>query len=189
MTVKLSMVAALLPLLFIGTAFAQGPTIAFDENGNGAFGPGFLAPDPGPGGLNSVLTYNLPFAGIPGDVLLHDANEAGNPVFDVLRFNGNGTLLFYSDNVDGADALADTPAPPSAFYPNQVNLQEIGPEGNNGAIYTPLPGQPGYDPGFLPTYNFVSDGVVPEPGTAMLLALGGPALVAAAQRRRRCAKK
>jgi hypothetical protein len=70
-----------------------------------------------------------------------------------------------------------------------VNLQEIGPEGNNGAIYTPSPGQPGYDPGFLPTYNFVSDGVVPEPGTAMLLALGGPALVAAAQRRRRCAKK
>jgi hypothetical protein len=187
MMVKLSLVAAWLPLLVAGTAFAQGPVISFDEFGNGAFGPGFLAPDPGPGGLNPVLTYNLPFAGVPGDVFLHDANEPGNPFLDVLRFNGNGTLVFYSDNIDGADAPGDTPAPPGAFYPNQVHIPEVGPEGNNGAIYTPLPGQPGFDPGFLPTYNFVSDGVVPEPSTALLLAWG-PALLAIVQRRRRAKK-
>jgi hypothetical protein len=38
-------------------------------NGIGVIGPGFLAPDPGPGGLPSVLTYILPFAGTQGDVL------------------------------------------------------------------------------------------------------------------------
>lgn len=170
---KLSLCAALLPMLAAATAFAQGGGIfSFDEFGNGAFGPGFIAPDPGPGGLNAVLTYNLPFPGIPGDVLLHDANEPGNPFFDILRFNGNGTLIFYSDNIGGADAPADTASPPTALYPNQVNLQEVGPEGNNGAIYTPGPANPGYDPAFLPTYNFISDGVVPEPSAVMLLVCG-----------------
>ena len=173
MKTKLPLCAALLPLLAAATAFAQGGGIfSFDEFGHGAFGPGHIAPDPGPGGLNAVLTYNLPFAGVPGDVLLHDANEPGNPIFDVLRFNGNGTLIFYSDNIGGADAPADTTSPPTVLYPNQVNLQEVGPEGNNGAIYTPAPGNPGYDPAFLPTYNFISDGVVPEPNAVMLLICG-----------------
>jgi hypothetical protein len=59
-------------------------------------------------------------------------------------------------------------------------LQEVGPEGNNGAFYTPNPGDPGYDPtvGLL-AYNFISD--VPEPATMALLGLGVPLVL----RRRR----
>src|SRR5438477_7358545 len=81
-------------------AIAQ-PVFSFDEFGNGAFGPGQLQPDPTGGYTNGpVLVYQLPFAGTPGDVLMHDPLE-GNLVLDVLRFDGAGHLIFYSDNVDG----------------------------------------------------------------------------------------
>jgi hypothetical protein len=168
-----SILAALaLSLCMRGTALAQvpGPLLVVDENGNSNFSPpGTLQPDPGPGGLPQVLTYHLPFAGLPGDVLMQDG--VGGPVLDVIRFNGNGTLLFYSDNVDGFDALADTPSPPSAFYPNQITIQEIGTEANNGAFYQPTPNQPGFDPSF-PNYHFISDGAIPEPSSLMLLVVG-----------------
>src|SRR5437016_231553 len=56
---------ALLVLAFGEVARAQLPPlqIAIDEFGHGigTLGPGFLSNDPGPGGLNNVLTYNLPF--------------------------------------------------------------------------------------------------------------------------------
>jgi hypothetical protein len=166
-------------------------TFTFDENGNGAFGPGALAPDPALGGLSSALTYQLPFAVVPGDVLL---TEPGGGLSDVVRFNllvdgaaddgiGSSTLVFYSDNADGKDALADTGFP-SAPYPNLVLIPELGPEGDNGAFYTPGPGQPGFpsltvpvgvDPPQLElsvTYHFISDVSVPEPATLLLLTSG-----------------
>jgi hypothetical protein len=149
---------------------ASAAVLTFDENGNGAFGPGIIQPDPGPGGLPAVMTYRLPFAGVPGDVLLHDGALTA-PFLDVVRFNGNGTLLFYSDNTDGLDAPADTPGPPTALYPNQVHLLEVGPEGNDGVFYTPGPNDPGFDPS-LPTYHLISDGTVPEPASISLLAVG-----------------
>jgi hypothetical protein len=164
---------------------ASAAVLTFDENGNGQFGPGVLQPDPGPGGLPAVLTYRLPFAGVVGDVLLTDADVAGNPFLDVLRFNGNGTVAFYSDNIDGFDALADTASPPAALYPNQVRIPEVGPEGNNGAFYTPGPNDPGFDPS-LPTYHFISDGTVPEPASISLLGVGAAlvGLIVAKKRRR-----
>ncbi len=155
MNAKTTLAALLMLMLCAELARGQaGPPLHFDEQGNGAFGPGVLAPDPGPGGLPAVLTYHLPYAGLPGDVLLTDA-DAGGAFLDVIRFNGNGTLLFYSDNVDGFDNLADTPSPPDALLPNQIRIPEVGPEGNNGALYTPTPNQPGFDPS-LPTYFFGS---------------------------------
>jgi PEP-CTERM motif len=151
---------------------ALADVLAIDENGNGigTIGRGFLAPDPGPGGLPSVLTYILPFTGVQGDVLMSSVEPGfGNVVFDIIRFNGNGTVVFYSDNLPVADSLADTTGPPGALYANQIIIAEVGPEGNNVGIYTPLAGQPGFDPNAVHTYNFVSDGTVPEPSAVVLL--------------------
>jgi hypothetical protein len=128
-----------------------------------------------------VPTYDLLDAPglLSGDVLLSDENGLG----DVIRFNSNevfsngdaGALLFYSDRVDGFDALGDTPSPPGAFYPNIVHLSETGTEDNNGATYTPTPGQPGFILGVRGTltYDFISDGnPVPEPASVCLAGLG-----------------
>ena len=147
--------------------------VTVDEYGNGLINStpiqGYFSRDPGPGSHFSVLTYNLPFPGTQGDVLF-----SGEPGLvyggDVIRFNGNGTVIFYSDNIPTADAPADTVGPPFP-YTNTATVQEIGPEGNNGAFYTPQPGQPGYNPATPTSYRFVSDGVVPEPSTFCLLAL------------------
>jgi len=152
-------------------AFATSITINEDGVGSvdGVPIAGVLAPDPGPGGLGSVLTYTLPFTGVQGDVLLSDAGS----VLDVLRFNGNGTVIFYSDNTDGFDSIADTFSPPGSLYSNFVVVPEIGSETNNGAFYTPSAGQPGFDPSA--TYTFNSDGTgptVPEPASLVLLGAG-----------------
>lgn len=162
-------------------------TITIDENGNGTVTGGEtpvslnygMRADPGPGGLSSVLTYALPtgYTVVPGDVHLTDADEGG--IFlDVIRFNQivgevalPGSIAFYSDNLDGFDSLADTSSPPGGAYTNLVSIPEIGPEGDNGAFYTPTANQPGYVGGFAVTYHFISDSGVPEPATwAMMIA-------------------
>jgi hypothetical protein len=181
--------AALLGLAFAfaGGGSVKAVSITVDENGHGTLVndlgivfslPFTLQNDPGPGGLNNVLTYSLltPPALTAGDVLI---TEPGDGLQDVVRFNptetcsgGTGCLVFYSDNLGGVDALADTPTPPQAFYGNTVIIPEIGPEGNNSAIYTPTAGQPGFVPGFVVTYTLISDVSVPEPASLALLATG-----------------
>jgi hypothetical protein len=174
--------------------------LTVDENGHGTLN-GFLGPqalpfalqnDPGPGGLANVLTYDMlnPPGLVAGDVLLQDG--PGGPILDVVRFNpnevgaggGTGALVFYSDNVDGFDSLADTPSPPGALYANNITILEVGPEGQNGAIYTPLAGQPGFvaGAGAPVVYNLISD--VPEPGAWALMLLGVGVAGAALRRRR-----
>jgi hypothetical protein len=105
---------------------------------------------------------------IPGDVLLF---ENTNTFSDVLRFDGNG-VFFFSErepnelNPDKADVFVL----PQPFGSNIVSLIEIGPEGQNGALYFPGPGRPGFDTsGLLPGlgYNIISD--VPDPGSAVFL--------------------
>lgn len=175
--------------------------LTVDENGHGNIN-GFGAPqalpfalqnDPGPGGLPNILTYDMlnPPGLVSGDVLLQDG--PGGPILDVVRFNANevcaggggtGCLLFYSDNVDGFDSLADTPGPPGQLYANNVTILEVGPEGHNGAIYIPLAGQPGFVAGASAPveYNLLSD--TPEPATWALM-LVGVGMVGASLRRRR----
>ena len=83
-------------------------------------------------------------------------------------------MFFASAAADGSDSPADVVALP-LFVNNPAQVLEIGPEGANGATYTPLLGQAGFDasdPTNVITYNFVSDGVVPEPNTLVLLGTG-----------------
>src|SRR5580765_6485359 len=80
------------------TALAQ-PLITVDELGNGTFNgtilPSFQSPDPFSGIV--TLTYRLPFPGVPGDVLLFEPGPQTNVLSDVLRFDGNGNLYFFSE--------------------------------------------------------------------------------------------
>jgi hypothetical protein len=169
-----NVVLGVLVCLFICQLAFAAPipiTITIDENGNGigTVSPGFIAADPGPTGRPNALTYLLPFVGLQGDVLLL---ESGQLISDIVRFNGNGTVIFYSDNFDGNDSLADPPGIANfSLYNNNVSFPELGPEGNNGLTYTPTAGQPGFDQS-NPTYVFISDGAIPEPGTILLLATG-----------------
>jgi hypothetical protein len=182
-------VLVLLAGLISPLAWAQNnPLITVDENGKGSLlfpagNPfvltGVLAPDPGPGGLPLSLTYNLlgPPGLVAGDLVML---EPGNAIVsDIIRFNSAGTgglpgypasLVFYSDNLDPADALADT-GMPTALYANSLAVTEVGPEGNNGFTYTPTSTQPGFIPGFSVTYQIVSD--TPEPGAMSLIILVG----------------
>ena len=166
-------------------------TITVDESGNGTLTnssgfsgnlPSLMSPDPGPGGLASALTYGLlnPPGLVAGDLLLLEPGGNG-ALSEVIRFNpqqGGGSLVFYSDNSDGVDALADTGFP-TAQYANILVLSEVGTEGNNGFSYTPTAGQPGFvaGAGGLVTYELISDAppasAVPEPSSVAMLALGG----------------
>ena len=175
-----------------GDLVAGNIVLTVDENGHGT-GNGFSGPlplpfalqnDPGPGGLANVLTYSMldPPGLTAGDVLLQDG--VGGPILDVVRFNpneacsgGTGCLVFYSDNVDGFDALGDTSGPPTARYPNNITILEVGTDANNGAIYTPVAGQPGFvaGAGAPVVYDLISDGTgvpMPEPASLALLATG-----------------
>jgi len=192
---KILAILSLVAMLLLGSAVGQasaGPLITVDENGNG-FATGFgplpfnIGPDPGPGGLPAVLIYTLPFAGTQGDVLMQSVGTepgiAGTVIFDVVRFNGDGTLIFYSDNVPASDSLGDTPSPPGSLYANQVTVTESGPDDfNNAAFYVPTAGQPGFDPSG-PQYNLISD--TPEPATLTLMGIGGAGLAAGAWWRKR----
>jgi hypothetical protein len=183
-------------LLFGGAALAQGTafSISVDEAGNGSLIdptglvitlPSSMGPDPGPGGLPSVLTYHLPAGlnGIQGDLLLTDGPN--QTPLDVIRFNGDGTILFYSDSVDGVDDPADTPSPPQGLYTNLVSVPEVPVGAGDGATYIPNPGQPGFLDGGA-TYHILSDTTtdVPEPGALALLIGGGVSLLAFRRRRR-----
>ena len=164
-------------------------SVVVDEYGVGRFTnpsqtvplTGVLKADPGPGGLASVMTYDLlgPPSLVAGDVRILDDGA----MLDVIRFNAaipgtdyRASLLFYSDSQEGFDAPADTPSAPLAFYTNIVSIDEVGGEGWNYALYTPTAGQPGYVSGpleYVMSYTFISDGhAVPEPTTMLLLASG-----------------
>jgi hypothetical protein len=208
--IVLAYAAAALLVLFAPAAHASvaAITITVDENGNGSVTNGLvttpltsgLQPDPGPGGLSSVLTYNLitSILSIPnlsvvaGDVRVVEP-ETGL-VGDILRFNFTAgvtggppplsTLLFYS-KTPPTDSLADTPTPPTGSYTNQITLTE----GLNGAlIYAPGPNDPGFSLDAAITYDFISDSPVPLPAALPLFATGLGALGLLGWRRKRKAQ-
>jgi hypothetical protein len=153
-----------------------GPyTITVDENCNGtATGPMVSLPlqCTGP----TFIVYQLPgfLTPLTGTLVLTDAGVPG--VGDEIIF-GPSTLLFDSlaDELL-SDSLADDPilVPPSGTL---VSLPEVGSEANNGIIYTPTAGQPGFNanPAFSLRYVIISDGTgppLPEPATLALLGIG-----------------
>lgn len=187
LTAILATVACL--LLLIPGALGQGFTLQITENPldplnqfNGGYHPGFLMDDPGPGGLPSALTYTTPGGLVVGDLLIHEPSGGES---DLVRWNGNATLVFYSDFPDQGETpdVADIGLPGGA-YPNGLSVTETGLFGNpyteagpNGYVYTPLAGQPGYNPN-APGSQYIIISDIPEPGTVALVGLGFVALLA-----------
>lgn len=155
--------------------------ITVDENGKGlltntagfssALAASMIA-DPGPGGLPSVLNYDL--LGPPqltiGDVRILDPDGS---LSDLIRFStiGNGSLFFYSE-LGGGD-LADVGLP-TGLNTNVITLTEGSLGGGLwGVDYTPVAGQAGFvaGAGGAVTYRFVSSTELPEPGSLALTAL------------------
>jgi PEP-CTERM motif len=156
------------------SVFGLNAIITMDENGNAYLTPSQLFPytigtDPNSG--IATLEYTLPFAGVAGDVLLQEV--AGGPLSDVLRFDGNSHVYFFSDNADGVDSLADVGLP-TVFSANAAGpFLETGTEGGfQNYMYTPSATGPGaVGNGTVYTFNIISD--VPEPGSMLLAGLGG----------------
>src|SRR2546423_8271985 len=107
------------------TAALGQPLITLDELGKGTYNgtilPSSIQTDP----FSNIqtLAYNLPFPGAPGDVLL---NEPSGVLSDLLRFDGQGHVFFFSEReptdtapFDPAD-VGQFPSPVAA--PPVVNL-------------------------------------------------------------------
>jgi hypothetical protein len=169
------------------TSFAQF-TFTIDEFGGPLTSlPSTIGPDPSGGVAGSVLIYTLPFGVVSGDVILSEPGQPPTPDSDVVRFwnpaaGTQSEIIFYSDIslTDPADAPADVGLP-TQFQPLTIRIQELGGEGNNGAIYLASPGLPGSTSAPI-QYNIISD--VPEPGTGALL-LSGVGLLFGIRRFRR----
>jgi hypothetical protein len=181
------------------TLLAQQFKITFDENGHGTVNgqplPFTVAPDPTGGVTTSpVLIYVLPYDIQGGDVRLTELGQPNAPVSDIIRFfsplpgGKTSDLIFYSDVESGeAPNLADVGLPVSS---TTVSINETGPEGNNGAVWSPTLPEPGTPLLGGPVtgtvqYAIVSDGSLPEHGSAALLPM---VLVILASLRRFCSK-
>jgi len=168
-------------IVTVTTALGQVASVwRVDENGPAllsgsiaGFANGSYKLDPKSG----IMGWYYPLGpSTPGDLLLIEPLVGNtNTVSDLLRFDGNG-VFFFSDLEPGElnPDKADVPQIPNPVNPFFVR-NEVGPEGNNGAFWTPGPGQPGFDlSGSLPGlgYNIISD--VPEPNSvALYLAVAG----------------
>jgi hypothetical protein len=182
---KVLLALAVTSVIEVVTASAQ-PLVTVDELGKGTFSgtplPSGLKADPFSGIV--TLAYQLPFPGVPGDVQLLEPGPTPAPLSDIIRFDGKGFLYFFSER-ETTDVPPFDPADVGQFPPPLAGLQTIvlfesGPEGNNGAFYSPAGGLPG-DNSVGATYHFISD-IVPEPTT---LALAGFAAGVLTLRRRR----
>ena len=170
--------------IVLGAFPTRGATIiVVDQFGDGTIDnliiAGFPSIDPGPGGQTGVLTYSLLFDGVQGDLILTDPNFSDLPL-QVIRFNGNGTVIFYAGN--DPTSLAFTLQPPASLYDNVAIVSDIGPETASMAFYTPDAGEPGFDASG-PTFEFINSGA-PEPGVVVLFS-SGVAMLALLGRRRK----
>jgi hypothetical protein len=155
----------------------QGAVIQFDQFGNGLIDStpisGYLSSYSDGTNTFSALTYNLPFTGQEGSLVLTDPNFSDLPM-EILIFDGAGRVFFFAGNMPGSDAYVASP--PALDYTSLVFVSDTGPEDSSTATFTPSPGDPGYDLSG-PTY-VIDNGVTPvsaptpEPGTMVLIATG-----------------
>jgi hypothetical protein len=170
--IKVMLAAGFTAAMAVTTAFSQTNVLTVDEFGVGTYNGTPLASGPlfDPSSGITTIGYTLPFPAVPGDVVLSEPNIG--TVSDVLRFDGNGNLFFFSDFdlSDPPDAPADKGLP-STYQLNTVFFTESGVEGGLQGLfgYAPGSGDPG-DNSAGAIYNFISD--VPEPGALPLLACG-----------------
>lgn len=185
-----------------GISLAQSATIQLDEYGDCVLSSGrtehitgYLAADPGPGGLGSALTFDLGTPPVPivtGDLIIEDPSTSD--VSDILRVeqatpSSHVHLVLYSADILGG-ASADTGLP--GLYSTNTNVvMEVSVPGGIGWSGSPSAGEPGYLTGLPVTFTIYSSGRVPtshatpEPGSIALL--GGLSAVSAGSfmRRRR----
>jgi hypothetical protein len=186
--IGLALVVAVVTSLVAAVPVRAQVVVTLDENGNGTIVGGPFGGTPltlASGGAHPV-TYTLPFTVVPGDVLLVESNQTD--FSDLLRFNNNQVTFFSeleSNETFATSDLADVSVPPTTG--GGPTLTELGPEGSNGAEWTPIPGSftPGnVSPvtGFSISYVFISD--VPEPASWLLTSMGGGLLLLVGWRRR-----
>jgi hypothetical protein len=104
------LIASVLALTAVSaTSVFATSIISLDELGNlkvdGVASQGTIGRDP----ISNIytLSYTLPFAGNPGDVVLAETPASG-VASDILRFPGNGHAYYFSDleageTIDAAD--------------------------------------------------------------------------------------
>src|SRR5262245_49359393 len=77
----------------------RGQLVTVDEFGKGNFNgtglPSAIAVEPISG--IATLMYTLPFVGTPGDVVLLEPGTGPQQTSDILRFDGQGNLYFFSE--------------------------------------------------------------------------------------------
>lgn len=178
-------------LLCVAASAQSTINIAVDENGNcwmnGNTVPWFVGQDIGPGGLANALNYDFGSFGLTwtvGDLALQvPSGTSGSS--EVIRFNPNGTLVFYSDIEVGTNTLADVDLP-TLRYENNLTRTELGNDISNGIFYVPTEGSnPGYAPGLQVEYHITSESTVPEPSSLLALLCGVSGLGGLIGRRRR----
>ena len=163
----------------------RGGTIQLDQFGNGLIGStpisGYLSNYYDGTNTYSALTYNLPFSGQEGSLVMTDPNFSDLPM-EILIFNGAGSVFFFAGNMPGSEAFV--PSPPALDYTSLAFVSDTGPEDSSTATVTPSPGAPGYDISG-PVY-LIDNGTAPvmpsspEPGTIVLIA-GGTLLLGLAR--------